>query len=107
MERFGVASLGACEQAQQRVRRRGLVDGALYLAILYNVGKDAPPPIYLSGGSGLGGSGLAWTCGSGVDPSIPVRRFPPAVQIELWDGDGVSWIELAELRDAYWAEKES
>lgn len=92
-----------CVQAKRRIREAGLVDGALYLAVLYAVGKTAPPPIYLGSGSGLGGEGLAWTCGSGVDPSIPVRRFPEPVQAELWDGDGVSWVELARLRDEYWA----
>lgn len=106
MVRWGASSLAACESAQKRVRARGLVDGALYLAVLYAVGKTAPPPLYLSGGSGLGGEGgLAWAPGSGVDPTIRVHRHPPAVQCELWDADDVPWAVLRDLADEYWARR--
>jgi hypothetical protein len=93
-----------CVQAKRRVREAGLVDGALYLAVLYVAAKTAPPPIYLGSGSGLGGGpgdGLAWSPGSGVDPSIRVRRYPDPVQGDLWDSDDVPWSELARLRAAY------
>jgi hypothetical protein len=106
MERWGAPSLESCHRAQRRVRAAGLVDGALYLAVLYDVGRTAPPPLYLGSGSGLGGlpgDGLAFPPGSGIDPTIRVRRYPPAVQLELWDDDGVSWAELRRLSDAYWA----
>lgn len=98
-ERWGAASLKACADAQKRVREAGLVDGALYLSVLYNVHLDAPPPIYMGGGSGLGSSGLAWTCSSGVDPSIRVKRWPEPEQLELWDLDDVAWTYWAGVRE--------
>lgn len=101
-ERWGASSLEACRLAQRRVRAAGLVDGALYLAVLYSVGKDAPPPTYLGTGSGWGegfpGSGLAWPPGSGVDPSIRVKRWPDPVQEELWDSDEIPWTYWSSVR---------
>jgi hypothetical protein len=72
-----------CVQARKRVREAGLIDSALYLSVLYTIGKTAPPPLYLGGGSGIDsvpGSGLSFPSGSGVDPTIRVRRFPDPVQ---------------------------
>lgn len=102
MRRWGVSSEKACHDAQKRVRKAGLVDSALYLAVLYCTHKDAPPPLFLSGGSGLSGAageGLAWAPSSGVDPTILVRRFPPPIQEELWDGDDVPWTYWSRVRD--------
>jgi len=104
MERFGVPSLRACELAQGRVR--GLVDTALYLTVLYDIGKTAPPPLYLGSCSGLGGgpgTGLAFSCSSQMDPTITVKRYPSPVQEELWDADDVPWTELARLRDEFYS----
>lgn len=101
MQRWGASSPEACRRAQQRVREQGLVDGALYLSVLYTTGLDAPPPIYMSGGSGLDGppgSGLAWCPSSGIDPTIKVKRFPDPVQEELWDSDGVAWTYWSAMR---------
>lgn len=102
MQRWGASSAEACRLAQRRVRERGLVDSALYLAVLYSVGQDAPPPTYLGTGSGWGegfpGSGLAWPPSSGVDPTILVKRWPDPVQEELWDSDEIPWTYWAEMR---------
>jgi hypothetical protein len=101
-ERWGASSPEACRQAQKRVRAAGLVDGALYLSVLYCTHKTAPPPLFLSGGSGLSGDGegLAWAPSSGVDPSIRVRRYPPPEQLEIWDSDGVSWMYWSSVRES-------
>lgn len=102
MRRWGASSAEACRRAQKRVREAGLVDTALYLSVLYNTGKDAPPPIFLGSRSGIDdgvlGAGLAWSPGSGVDPSIRVRRYPPAEQLVLWDADDVPWVWWSEMR---------
>jgi hypothetical protein len=68
------------------------------LAILYDVHKTAPPPIYLGSGSGLSEPGLAWSPGSGVDPSILVKRYPDPEQLVLWDDDDVPWVYWASVR---------
>lgn len=101
MTRWGASSAEACRRAQQRVREAGLVDGALYLSVLYVAGLDAPPPTYLGGGNGLWempGAGLAWPPGSWVDPTIKVKRFPDPKQEELWDADGVAWTYWSSMR---------
>lgn len=98
-ERWGASSAEACRLAQRRVRKAGLVDSALYLAVLYATHKTAPLPLYLSGGSGLGEPGLAWSPGSMVDPSILVKRHPEPEQMVLWDLDEVSWVYWSQVRD--------
>ena len=97
-DRWGASSAEACRLAQRRVRAAGLIDSALYLAVLYDTGVDAPPPIFLGHASGLGSPGLAWSPSSGVDPSILVKRYPPPEQMLLWDDDGVSWKYWSEVR---------
>lgn len=96
--RWGVTSLHAIDLARRRVRQAGLIDGALYLAVLYDTHRSAPPPIFLGGGSGLGSSGLAWPCSSMVDPSIVVRRYPEPEQMVLWDSDLTPWTYWSEVR---------
>lgn len=103
MTRWGASSPEACRQAQQRVRRDGLVDTALWLSVLYTVGADAPPPVFLGGGNGLWempGAGLAWSPGSGVDPRIKVQRWPDPEQMVLWDADEVPWMYWSAMRAA-------
>lgn len=101
MQRWGASSAEACRLAQRRVRARGLIDGALYLTVLYCTHKDAPPPLYLGCSSGLSGDGegLAWSPGSQVDPTILVKRFPEPKQEELWDADDVPWTYWSSVRD--------
>lgn len=91
----------ACHDAQKRVRKNGLVDGALYLAVLYDTHRTAPPPIYLWAGSGLDsvpGAGLAWTPSSGVGSTIRLRRHPDPEQMVLWDLDDVPWTYWSSVR---------
>lgn len=101
MQRWGASSPEACRLAQRRVRLAGLVDGALYLSVLFDCHKTAPKPLFLSGGSGLSGAGegLAWSPGSMVDPTIKVRRYPDPEQMLLWDGDETPWTYWASVRD--------
>lgn len=97
---WGVTSTTAIEQARRRVREAGLVDTALYLAVLYDTGLTAPPPTYLGHMifEHVPGAGLAWPPGSGVDPTIKVQRWPEPEQMELWDEDGVPWVEWSAMR---------
>lgn len=102
MKRWGVSSAEACRLAQKRVRDAGLVDSALWLAILYDTGTTAPPPTYLGTGSGwvdVPGAGLAWSPGSGVDPTIRVQRWPDPEQMVLWDLDATPWTYWSAMRE--------
>ena len=103
MERWGASSLKACHDAQKRVRETQLVDGALYLSVLYDTHRDAPAPIYLGCGSGLDsgvpGAGLAFPCSSQVDPTIRVKRYPEPEQTVLWDEDLTPWVYWSQVRE--------
>lgn len=94
MKRWGASSPHSIDLARKRVRH--LVDGALWLVIVYETGAWRGPGEHVSF---LGvfcenpppGSGLAYLPGSLGDPRIRVQRYPDPVQEELWDLDQVPW----------------
>ncbi len=75
------ASVGSIESARRRVRARALEDGALWVVVAWETSSWCPHQnIYLAApGAELSNGCKAWRSGSGVDPSIVVRRFPEQV----------------------------
>lgn len=95
----------------ERAKLRALVDGPLWAAYLYAVDEayKAANPLaqYLedsrwTGGRGLlGGVGLAWTPGSGVDEGADLRWrawVSGPWQLDLWAGDAPSVPQPARKR---------
>lgn len=89
MDRWGASSPAAIEMARKRVRRRVLVDTALWVVVVHEVGEWRGPVFEVFRSCwGPPGSGVAWSPSSGVDPSIPVRRWPDRqLELDLDSGD--------------------
>lgn len=82
--RWGV-SVGSIESARKRVRARALEDGALWIVVAWETSSWCPHQnIFLAApGAELSNGCMAWRSGSGVDPSLVVRRHPLPVDEDL------------------------
>lgn len=80
--RWGPTSEHGIELARKRVRARKLEDTALWVVICWATAADYPRQnIYLAApGSELQNGCKAWRAGSGVNPSITVRRRPLLIE---------------------------
>jgi len=84
LARFG-ATAGTIVAAAKRVRY--MRDSALWTLVVHALGDELRPSMSFLGtlGSELRQGCHAWAPSAGVDPSIPVRRWPEPLQEELFE----------------------